>query len=67
MRLFTHFRLRGRVKAPKDKLVPTGGIAPELAAEDVKFLAEDSSWAKDAYVAESPKQTERLLFSGAKS
>jgi phosphatidylserine/phosphatidylglycerophosphate/cardiolipin synthase-like enzyme len=65
MRLFSQFRLRGRVKAPKNKLLPTGGVPQDLAAQDVKFLKPDSSWAAAAYVKDSPEETERLLFSGA--
>jgi phosphatidylserine/phosphatidylglycerophosphate/cardiolipin synthase-like enzyme len=65
MRLFSHFRLRGRVNAPKDKLLPVAGVAPEHAAEDKIYLKGDSSWASTAYVAGSPEEKERLLFSGA--
>jgi phosphatidylserine/phosphatidylglycerophosphate/cardiolipin synthase-like enzyme len=65
MRLFTQFRLRGRIQAPKDKLLPTAGVPKELTADAVKFLKEESSWAQAAYVKDSPEETERLLFSGA--
>lgn len=65
MRLFTHFRLRGRVNAAKDKLLPVAGVAPEHAAEDKIYLKGDPSWAKPAYVPGSPEEKERLLFSGA--
>ena len=65
MRLFTHFRLRGRVNAPKDKLLPVAGVAPEHVAEDKIYLKGDSSWVKPAYVSGSPEEKERLLFSGA--
>jgi hypothetical protein len=65
MRLFSQFRLRGRVKAKPDQLLPTAGVGPDLAAQDVKFLSEDSSWADAAYVEGSPEAKERLLFSSA--
>ncbi|MGN6257464.1 MAG: phospholipase D-like domain-containing protein [Solirubrobacterales bacterium] len=65
MRLFSQFRLRGRIEAPKDKLLPTAGVAPGLATQNVKFLKTDSSWAAPAYVKDSPEETERLLFSGS--
>jgi phosphatidylserine/phosphatidylglycerophosphate/cardiolipin synthase-like enzyme len=65
MRLFSQFRLRGRIQAPKDKLLPTAGVPQDLAAQDVKFLKPDSSWAASAYVKDSPEETERLLFSGS--
>lgn len=65
MRLFSQFRLRGRIKAPKDKLLPTTGVPQDLAAQDVKFLKPDSSWAAPAYVEGTPEETERLLFSGS--
>jgi len=65
MRLFSHFRLRGRVKAAPDKLLPVAGVSPEQAAEEKIHLKEDSSWAAPAYVAGSPEEKERLLFSGA--
>jgi phosphatidylserine/phosphatidylglycerophosphate/cardiolipin synthase-like enzyme len=65
MRLFTHFRLRGRVNAAPDELLPVAGVAPEHAATEKKYLKENSSWAKPAYVAGSSEEKERLLFSGA--
>ena len=65
MRLFTHFRLRGRVHAKPNELLPMPGIAPEQAATRNLYLREDSSWTAPAYVAGSPEAKERLLFSGA--
>jgi phosphatidylserine/phosphatidylglycerophosphate/cardiolipin synthase-like enzyme len=65
MRLFSQFRLRGRVGAGKHQLLPTAGVPKDLTPENVKFLEEDSSWAASAYVPGSPEETERLLFSGA--
>lgn len=64
MRLFSQFRLRGRIKAGKHELLPTAGVPEDLAAQNVKFLKQDSSWAAAAYVKDSPEETERLLFSG---
>lgn len=65
MRLFSQFRLRGRVQAGKHELLPTAGVPEDLASQNVKFLKGDSSWAAAAYVEDSPEETERLLFSGA--
>lgn len=65
MRLFSQFRLRGRIEAGKHELLPTAGVPEDLAAQNVKFLRGDSSWAAAAYVKDSPEETERLLFSGA--
>ncbi len=71
MRLFSQFRLRGRTNTPEDKLLATAGVAPELTAEEMKFLHEDSSWAEAAYAEPdadgnpTPETRERLLFSGA--
>jgi phosphatidylserine/phosphatidylglycerophosphate/cardiolipin synthase-like enzyme len=65
MRLFSHFRLRGRVNASHDKLLATAGVAPQDAATDKKRLKEDSSWASAAYIENSPEEKERLLFSGS--
>ncbi len=65
MRLFTHFRLRGRVNAAPNELLPVAGVAPEHAAKEKKYLKGDGAWAKPAYVAGSPEEKERLLFSDA--
>ena len=65
MRLFSHFRMRGRVNAAEDKLIPAADIEPEQAARERKALKEDSSWASHAYVPDSPEEKERLLFSGS--
>jgi phosphatidylserine/phosphatidylglycerophosphate/cardiolipin synthase-like enzyme len=63
MRLFTHFRLRGRVNAAPNKLLPVADVDPAHAAADKIHLKNDSSWAKPAYVKDSPEEKERLLFS----
>jgi phosphatidylserine/phosphatidylglycerophosphate/cardiolipin synthase-like enzyme len=65
MRLFSHFRLRGRINAGHDKLVPAAGIDAAKLATETKYLKEDSSWATSAYVKDSPEEKERLLFSGS--
>jgi phosphatidylserine/phosphatidylglycerophosphate/cardiolipin synthase-like enzyme len=65
MRLFSHFRLRGRVKAPPDKLLPVAGVDPKHAAPEKLYLRKDSSWTDRAYVKDSPEEKERLLFSGS--
>jgi phosphatidylserine/phosphatidylglycerophosphate/cardiolipin synthase-like enzyme len=65
MRLFSQFRLRGRIDAAPDKLVPTPAVPAGQAAANKKYLQEDSSWTARAYVAGSPEEKERLMFSGA--
>lgn len=65
MRLFTHFRLRGRAHAKSNELLPMPGIDPKQATADALHLRTDSSWTAPAYVPGSPEEKERLLFSGA--
>jgi phosphatidylserine/phosphatidylglycerophosphate/cardiolipin synthase-like enzyme len=59
MRIFNHYRLRGASGLPQDVLEP----GPEH--ESQRSLAPDDSWAAPYYVAGSPAEKERLLFSGA--
>lgn len=63
MRLFTHLRFRARVKAKPDQRAPDPrepGIKAPL------HLKETDSWAQPYFVAGSPKERERQLFSGSR-
>jgi phosphatidylserine/phosphatidylglycerophosphate/cardiolipin synthase-like enzyme len=63
MRLFTHLRFRAAVTGKR-----TDRRAPDPAEPSISspiHLAEDSSWADEYFVADSPKARERNLFSGA--
>jgi len=60
MRLFNHYRLRGRAKTPRTTIEPAAGV-PE-AQRGRLHLKPDDSWAKPFYVANSPEEKERLLF-----
>jgi phosphatidylserine/phosphatidylglycerophosphate/cardiolipin synthase-like enzyme len=60
MRLFNHYRLRGRAKTPRTTIEPAPGV-PE-AQRGKLHLKPDDSWAKPFYVANSPEEKERLLF-----
>jgi hypothetical protein len=61
MRLFTHFRFRGKTKTPNHRLAP-GPDNPQTAAERRLYLRDDDSWARRFFVSGSPRQKERLLF-----
>jgi phosphatidylserine/phosphatidylglycerophosphate/cardiolipin synthase-like enzyme len=60
MRLFNHFRLRGRSKVKSDEPAPGPGVAPPPNAE--LYLDETGEWVKRFYVKDSPEEKERLLF-----
>ena len=63
MRLFTHLRFRAAVTGRH-----TDRRAPDPAEPSISspiHLAEDSRWADEYFVADSPKARERKLFSGA--
>jgi phosphatidylserine/phosphatidylglycerophosphate/cardiolipin synthase-like enzyme len=64
MRLFQHFRFRGKTKTPPEQPTP-GPETPSEPATDKLYLKENDAWARPFYVAESPEQKERLLFSHA--
>jgi phosphatidylserine/phosphatidylglycerophosphate/cardiolipin synthase-like enzyme len=64
MRLFTHFRLRGRAKAKPNELLPAAGVKAGQPTAEPIYLKEGSSWADAAYQEGSPEEKERLLFSG---
>ena len=61
MRLFNHYRLRGKAKSGSTQLEPGPGTSP--AERGKLHLKEDSSWATPFFVAGSPEAKERELFS----
>jgi hypothetical protein len=61
MRLFTHYRLRGRAGVKPDQKAPGPG-APARSRSKL-YLRDDDSWARPFYVSGSPPAKERLLFS----
>jgi phosphatidylserine/phosphatidylglycerophosphate/cardiolipin synthase-like enzyme len=60
MRLFNHYRLRGRARTPRAQL--SAGPSATRAPRARLHLAPDDSWAKPFYVQGSPEEKERLLF-----
>jgi phosphatidylserine/phosphatidylglycerophosphate/cardiolipin synthase-like enzyme len=54
MRIFNHYRLRGKARVPASKREP--GRRAKL------HLAEDDSWAQPFFVDGSPESKERMLF-----
>jgi phosphatidylserine/phosphatidylglycerophosphate/cardiolipin synthase-like enzyme len=60
MRLFNHYRLRGKAETPEDEIEPAARV-PE-AQRGKLHLKPDDSWAKPFYVKDSPEEKERLLF-----
>ena len=63
MRLFNHYRLRGKARTPDGELEPAPGMREGNRAS--VHLAPDDSWARPFYVSGSPEEKERLLFSMA--
>jgi hypothetical protein len=60
MRLFNHYRLRGRAKTPRTTIEPAPGV--DDAQRGKLHLKPDDSWARPFYVKDSPEAKERLLF-----
>jgi hypothetical protein len=65
MRIFNHYRLRGKAKPRPNETEPAPGARGSNRAR--LRLAPDDSWAQPFYVPDSPEAKERLLFSGAGS
>ena len=63
MRLFNHYRLRGKAKTPKSKPSP-GPTATRSSNRRRIHLVPDSSWAEPFYDGDSPEAKERKMFSG---
>ncbi len=69
MRLFNHYRLRGKARTPDGKPAP-GPEAPRSSNRAKLHLEEDDSWAQPFYAkgddgADTPEAKERKFFSGA--
>lgn len=60
MRLFNHYRLRGKAGSGVTQLEPGPGTSP--AERRKLYLVEDDSWAQPFFVAGSPETKERQLF-----
>jgi phosphatidylserine/phosphatidylglycerophosphate/cardiolipin synthase-like enzyme len=63
MRLFNHYRLRGKAKTPRRSIAPGRG-APPSSNRARLHLATDDSWADSSYLKDSPEAKEREMFSG---
>jgi hypothetical protein len=61
MRLFNHFRLRGKARTPRAEFEP-GAVAGRRQRARL-YLRETDEWARPFYVDGSPEAKERLLFS----
>jgi phosphatidylserine/phosphatidylglycerophosphate/cardiolipin synthase-like enzyme len=61
MRLFTHFRFRGKTNTANHELAPGPGN-PTPHQHGKLYLRDDDSWARRFYVKDSPREKERLLF-----
>jgi phosphatidylserine/phosphatidylglycerophosphate/cardiolipin synthase-like enzyme len=65
MRLFTHYQFRAKTQTPADDASPgPHEAATGKSSGDRLVLKETSEWAPRFYVAGSPEQKERELFSG---
>jgi phosphatidylserine/phosphatidylglycerophosphate/cardiolipin synthase-like enzyme len=60
MRLFNHFRLRGKAKPRPTQLEPGPAATPSERSN--LYLHPDDTWATPFFVADSPAEKERLLF-----
>jgi phosphatidylserine/phosphatidylglycerophosphate/cardiolipin synthase-like enzyme len=60
MRLFNHYRLRGKARSGVTQLEPGPGASPSERRK--LHLRDDDSWAKPFFVAGSPEAKERVLF-----
>lgn len=60
MRLFNHFRLRGKAKSPPTQLEPGPGVTRRERQR--LYLRDDDSWGQAFYEAGSPESKERILF-----
>jgi hypothetical protein len=60
MRLFNHYRLRGKARTPRTQF--NAGPSPARERRARLHLKPDDSWAKPFYVTDSPEAKERLLF-----
>lgn len=61
MRLFTHFRFRGKTKTQDNEMIPNAD-APGAPAGKKLYLRDSDFWARRFYVKNSPREAERRLF-----
>jgi phosphatidylserine/phosphatidylglycerophosphate/cardiolipin synthase-like enzyme len=61
MRLFTHFRFRGKTETSEDEPIPNAD-APGPPAGKKLYLRDTDFWARRFYVKNSPREAERRLF-----
>jgi hypothetical protein len=65
MRLFNHYRLRGKAKPRRTEVEPSPMVRGANRAR--LYLEPNDSWVEKFYVPGSPEAKERMLFSGATS
>jgi hypothetical protein len=58
MRLFTHFRFRGKVQEHDETVHKSAQPLPKKL-----YLRDSDRWARRFYVKDSPREKERLFFS----
>lgn len=61
MRLFTHFRFRGKTETADDEPIPNAD-APGPPGGKRLYLRDTDFWARRFYVKNSPREAERRLF-----
>jgi len=62
MRLFTHFRFRGKTDTPANKPIPNADAPGPPAGKKKLYLRDTDHWARRFYIKNSPRERERLLF-----
>jgi phosphatidylserine/phosphatidylglycerophosphate/cardiolipin synthase-like enzyme len=61
MRLFTHFRFRGKTNTRETQPIPSRDTPGPPAGKKL-YLRDSDAWARRFYVKDSPREKERLLF-----
>ncbi len=61
MRLFTHFRFRGKTESREDQPIPNADTPGAPGGKKV-YLRETDYWARRFYFKNSPREAERRLF-----
>ncbi len=62
MRVFTHFRFRGKTKTDERRTIPSADVPGAPRGKAKLYLRETDAWARRFYVAGSTRERERLLF-----